>query len=186
MLDKFKKWTPTTLEQVIEASNRLINAAAEDIFYANVKVCEEKLIKWFKNLTGKIIYWDNGIKPEVEYLYITEVNTPCHTRHNFYLSGIRLSKVNRIGPDCLSTFTLTIDLNDITAINQNKCAIWRNGRRVDYVICSNVQYMTTVSTMKDLAEKIMKIPDKMTESNKLTPRPKLKLSIKRKPSKCKD
>lgn len=186
MFAKLKKWNPSTLEQVIEVSNRLINAASVDIFYAIQNECDTKHRQWFAGLVGKIIYWDSGIKGQHEYLYVKEVKTEKKPKHLVYINGIRLSKYNRIGGNCLANYTLTIDTCEIIDTTKTSCTIRTFGFKHEYTICSNVQYVDTVGEMRKIAADVMKLPYEPSEPQKPKPRPKLKLSIKRGPTKRKD
>lgn len=176
MLAKLKAWTPKTLEQVIEVGNRLIHAANEDIFCATTKKCQSDKVRYFMGMKGKMIKYPLGIARSVEYIYVTGVEfhqKEWDTTAN--LTGVRLSKYNRIGNDIVQLYTLPIQFGSVLDMKEDSVTTLEANRRVEYTIVSNYdEYKDAVSRMKAFVPMLQYIPESMTQDM-------LKISLQRKP-----
>lgn len=175
MLAKLKAWTPKTLEQVIEVGNRLIHAANEDIFCATTKKCKSDKVRYFMGMKGKLIKYPLGIARSVEYIYVTGVefdHKEWDTTAN--LTGVRLSKYNRIGNDIVQLYTLPIQFGSVLDMKEDSVTTLEANRRVEYTIVSNyAEYKDAVSRMKAFVPMLQYIPESMTQDM-------LKISLQRK------
>jgi len=164
MLNKLKAWTPRTLEQVIEVGNRLIRAANDDIFYSTSKECKDEKVPYFMDMKGKMIKYANGIAHSTEYIYVTGVeidDKEWETTAN--ITGVRLSKYNRIGNDTVQLYTLPIRFNTVVDMKEDSVTILVSNYRVEYSIVSNfAEYKDVVSRMKAFAPIVQNIPEVMT------------------------
>ena len=175
MLAKLKAWTPKTLEQVIEVGNRLIHAANEDIFCATTKKCKSDKVRYFMDMKDKMIKYPLGIARSVEYIYVTGVefdHKEWDTTAN--LTGVRLSKYNRIGNDIVQLYTLPIQFGSVLDMKEDSVTTLEANRRVEYTIVSNYdEYKDAVSRMKAFVPMLQYIPESMTQDM-------LKISLQRK------
>lgn len=165
MLAKLKAWTPKTLEQVIEVGNRLIHAANKDIFCATTKKCESDKVRYFMDMKDKMIKYPLGIARSVEYIYVTGVefdHKEWDTTAN--LTGVRLSKYNRIGNDIVQLYTLPIQFDSVLDMKEDSVTTLEANRRVEYTIVSNYdEYKDAVSRMKAFVPMLQYIPESMTQ-----------------------
>ena len=165
MLAKLKAWTPKTLEQVIEVGNRLIHAANEDIFCATTKKCQSDKVRYFMGMKDKMIKYPLGIARSVEYIYVTGVefdHKEWDTTAN--LTGVRLSKYNRIGNDIVQLYTLPIQFGSVLDMKEDSVTTLEANRRVEYTIVSNYdEYKDAVSRMKAFVPMLQYIPESMTQ-----------------------
>lgn len=165
MLAKLKAWTPKTLEQVIEVGNRLIHAANEDIFCATTKKCQSDKVRYFMDMKDKMIKYPLGIARSVEYIYVTGVefdHKEWDTTAN--LTGVRLSKYNRIGNDIVQLYTLPIQFGSVLDMKEDSVTTLEANRRVEYTIVSNYdEYKDAVSRMKAFVPMLQYIPESMTQ-----------------------
>lgn len=165
MLAKLKAWTPKTLEQVIEVGNRLIYAANEDIFCATTKKCQSDKVRYFMGMKDKMIKYPLGIARSVEYIYVTGVefdHKEWDTTAN--LTGVRLSKYNRIGNDIVQLYTLPIQFGSVLDMKEDSVTTLEANRRVEYTIVSNYdEYKDAVSRMKAFVPMLQYIPESMTQ-----------------------
>lgn len=165
MLAKLKAWTPKTLEQVIEVGNRLIHAANEDIFCATTKKCKSDKVRYFMGMKDKMIKYPLGIARSVEYIYVTGVefdHKEWDTTAN--LTGVRLSKYNRIGNDIVQLYTLPIQFGSVLDMKEDSVTTLEANRRVEYTIVSNYdEYKDAVSRMKAFVPMLQYIPESMTQ-----------------------
>lgn len=165
MLAKLKAWTPKTLEQVIEVGNRLIYAANEDIFCATTKKCQSDKVRYFMDMKDKMIKYPLGIARSVEYIYVTGVefdHKEWDTTAN--LTGVRLSKYNRIGNDIVQLYTLPIQFGSVLDMKEDSVTTLEANRRVEYTIVSNYdEYKDAVSRMKAFVPMLQYIPESMTQ-----------------------
>lgn len=165
MLAKLKAWTPKTLEQVIEVGNRLIYAANEDIFCATTKKCKSDKVRYFMGMKDKMIKYPLGIARSVEYIYVTGVefdHKEWDTTAN--LTGVRLSKYNRIGNDIVQLYTLPIQFGSVLDMKEDSVTTLEANRRVEYTIVSNYdEYKDAVSRMKAFVPMLQYIPESMTQ-----------------------
>lgn len=175
MLNKLKAWTPKTLEQVIEVGNRLIHAANDDIFYSTSKERKAEKVPYFMDMKGKMIKYPNGIAHSTEYIYVTGVeidDKEWETTAN--ITGVRLSKYNRIGNDTVQLYTLPIRFNTVVDMKEDAVTVLVSSYRVEYAIVSNfAEYKDVVSRMKAFAPLVQSIPEVMT-------RDMLKISLHKK------
>lgn len=175
MLAKLKAWMPKTLEQVVEVGNRLIHAANEDIFCATTKKCQSNKVRYFMDMKGKLIKYPLGIARSVEYIYVTGVeidHKEWDTTAN--LTGVRLSKYNRIGNDIVQLYTLPIQFGSVLDMKEDSVTTMEANRRVEYTIVSNYdEYKDAVSRMKAFVPMLQYIPESMTQDM-------LKISLQRK------
>lgn len=175
MLAKLKAWTPKTLEQVIEVGNRLIHAANEDIFCATTKKCQSDKVRYFMGMKDKMVKYPLGIARSVEYIYVTGVefdHKEWDTTAN--LTGVRLSKYNRIGNDIVQLYTLPIQFGSVLDMKEDSVTTLEANRRVEYTIVSNYdEYKDAVSRMKAFVPMLQYIPESMTQDM-------LKISLQRK------
>ena len=164
MLAKLKAWTPKTLEQVIEVGNRLIHAANEDIFCATTKKCQSDKVRYFMDMKGKMIKYPLGIARSVEYIYVTGVeidDKEWETTAN--ITGVRLSKYNRIGNDTVQLYTLPIRFSTVVAMKEDAVTVLVSNYRVEYAIVSDYdEYKDVVDRMKAFAPLVQSIPEVMT------------------------
>jgi hypothetical protein len=164
MLNKLRTWTPKTLEQVIEVGNRLIHAANEDIFYTTSKENKSEKVPYFMDMKGKMIKYPNGIAHSTEYIYVTgvEINDKeWETTAN--ITGIRLSKYNRIGNDTIQLYTLPIHFSSVLDMKEDSVTILVSNYRVKYTIVSDfTEYQDVVSRMKTFVPMLQNIPEYMT------------------------
>lgn len=164
MLNKLKAWTPKTLEQVIEVGNRLIHAANEDIFYSTSKERKAEKVPYFMDMKGKMIKYPNGIAHSTEYIYVTGVeidDKEWDTTAN--ITGVRLSKYNRIGNDTVQLYTLPIRFGTIVDMKEDAVTVLVSNYRVEYAIVSNfAEYKDAVARMKAFAPLVQSIPEVMT------------------------
>jgi len=164
MLNKLKAWTPKTLEQVIEVGNRLIHAANEDIFYSTSKERKAEKVPYFMDMKGKMIKYPNGIAHSTEYIYVTGVeidDKEWDTTAN--ITGVRLSKYNRIGNDTVQLYTLPIRFSTVVDMKEDAVTVLVSSYRVEYSIVSNfAEYKDAVSRMKAFAPLVQSIPEVMT------------------------
>jgi hypothetical protein len=164
MLNKLKAWTPKTLEQVIEVGNRLIHAANEDIFYSTSKERKAEKVPYFMDMKGKMIKYPNGIAHSTEYIYVTGVeidDKDWDTTAN--ITGVRLSKYNRIGNDTVQLYTLPIRFSTVVDMKEDAVTVLVSSYRVEYSIVSNfAEYKDAVSRMKAFAPLVQSIPEVMT------------------------
>lgn len=165
MLAKLKAWTPKTLEQVIEVGNRLIHAANEDIFCATTKKCQSDKVRYFMGMKDKMVKYPLGIARSVEYIYVTGVefdHKEWDTTAN--LTGVRLSKYNRIGNDIVQLYTLPIQFGSVLDMKEDSVTTLEANRRVEYTIVSNYdEYKDAVSRMKAFVPMLQYIPESMTQ-----------------------
>lgn len=175
MLNKLKAWTPKTLEQVIAVGNSLIHAANEDIFYSTSKERKAEKVPYFMDMKGKMIKYPNGIAHSTEYIYVTGVeidDKDWETTAN--ITGVRLSKYNRIGNDTVQLYTLPIRFSTVVDMKEDAVTVLVSSYRVEYSIVSNfAEYKDAVSRMKAFAPLVQSIPDFMT-------RDMLKISLHKK------
>ena len=175
MLNKLKAWTPKTLEQVIEVGNRLIHAANEDIFYSTSKERKAEKVPYFMDMKGKMIKYPNGIAHSTEYIYVTGVeidDKEWDTTAN--ITGVRLSKYNRIGNDTVQLYTLPIRFSTVVDMKEDAVTVLVSSYRVEYAIVSNfAEYKDVVDRMKAFIPMVQYIPDFMT-------RDMLKISLHKK------
>ena len=181
MLNKLKAWTPKTLEQVIEVGNRLIHAANEDIFYSTSKERKADKVPYFMAMKGKLIKYPNGIAHSTEYIYVTGVeidDKEWETTAN--ITGVRLSKYNRIGNDTVQLYTLPIRFSSVVDMKEDGVTVLVSNYRVEYSIVSSfAEYKDAVSRMKAFAPLVQNIPEDMT-------RDMVKISLPKKSfTKCK-
>jgi hypothetical protein len=164
MLNKLKAWTPKTLEQVIEVGNRLIHAANEDIFYSTSKERKAEKVPYFMDMKGKMIKYPNGIAHSTEYIYVTGVeidDKEWETTAN--ITGVRLSKYNRIGNDEIQLYTLPIRFSTVVDMKEDAVIVLVSNYRVEYTIVSNfAEYKDAVARMKAFIPMVQYIPDFMT------------------------
>lgn len=164
MLNKLKSWTPKTLEQVIEVGNRLIHAANEDIFYSTSKERKAEKVSYFMNMKGKMIKYPNGITKTTEYIFVTGVEIDYkdwETTAN--ITGVRLSKYNRIGNDTVQLYTLHIRFSSIVDMKEDAVTVLSSNYRIEYSIVSNfAEYNDVVARMKAFAPLVQNIPEDMT------------------------
>ena len=164
MLKKLKDWTPKTLEQVIEVGNRLIHTANEDIFYSTSKERKSEKVPYFMDMKGKLIKYPNGIAHSTEYIYVTGVeidDKEWETKAN--LTGIRLSKYNRIGNDTVQLYTLPIRFSSVVDMKEDGVTVLVSNYRVEYSIVSNfAEYKDVVARMKAFAPLVQNIPEVIT------------------------
>ena len=176
MLNKLKAWTPKTLEQVIAVGNRLIHAANEDIFYATSKERKAEKVPYFMDMKGKMIKYPNGIAHSTEYIYVTGVeiaDKEWDTTAN--ITGVRLSKYNRIGNDEIQLYTLPIRFSTVVDMKEDAVTVLVSNYRVEYAIVSNfAEYKDVVARMKAFIPMVQSIPEVMT-------RDMLKISLHKKP-----
>ena len=175
MLNKLKAWTPKTLEQVIEVGNRLIRAANDDIFYRTSNERKAEKVPYFMDMKGKMIKYANGIAHSTEYIYVTGVeidDKEWETTAN--ITGVRLSKYNRIGNDTVQLYTLPIRFGTVVDMKEDSVTILVSNYRVEYAIVSDyTEYKDVVDRMKALASLVQYIPEFM-------PRDMLKISLHKK------
>lgn len=175
MLNKLKAWTPKTLEQVIAVGNSLIHAANEDIFYSTSKERKAEKVPYFMDMKGKMIKYPNGIAHSTEYIFVTGVeidDKDWETTAN--ITGVRLSKYNRIGNDTVQLYTLPIRFSTVVDMKEDAVTVLVSSYRVEYSIVSNfAEYKDAVSRMKAFAPLVQSIPDFMT-------RDMLKISLHKK------
>lgn len=175
MLNKLKTWTPKTMEQVIEVGNRLINVANENIFYATSKEHKEEKVPYFMDMKGKIIKYPNGVLHSTEYIYVTGVEIDDEEWDTTAkITGVRLSKYNRIGNDTIQLYTLPIRFSSVVDMKEDGVTVLVSHYRVKYSIVSNfTEYKDVVSRMKVFAPMVQNIPEKMS-------RDKVKISLHKK------
>ncbi len=175
MLNKLKSWTPKTLEQVIEVGNRLIHAANEDIFYSTSKERKAEKVPYFMDMKGKMIKYPNGIAHSTEYIYVTGVeidDKEWDTTAN--ITGIRLSKYNRIGNDTVQLYTLPIRFSTVVDMKEDAVTVLVSNYRVEYAIVSDyTEYKDVVDRMKAVASLVKDIPDYITQKT-------VKISLRKK------
>ena len=165
MLAKLKAWTPKTLEQVIEVGNRLIHAANGDIFCATTKKCKSDKVRYFMDMKGKMIKYPLGIARSVEYIYVTGVEFD-HKEWDTTakLTGVRLSKYNRIGNDIVQLYTLPIQFGSVLDMKEDSVTTLEANCRVEYTIVSDyAEYKDAVSRMKAFVPMLQDIPEFMTQ-----------------------
>jgi hypothetical protein len=175
MLAKLKAWTPKTLEQVIEVGNRLIHAANGDIFCATTKKCKSDKVRYFMDMKGKMIKYPLGIARSVEYIYVTRVEFD-HKEWDttVKLTGVRLSKYNRIGNDIVQLYTLPIQFGSVLDMKEDSVTTLEANCRVEYTIVSDyAEYKDAVSRMKAFVPMLQDIPEFMTQDM-------IKISLRRK------
>lgn len=175
MLAKLKAWTPKTLEQVIEVGNRLIHAANGDIFCATTKKCKSDKVRYFMDMKGKMIKYPLGIARSVEYIYVTGVEFD-HKEWDTTakLTGVRLSKYNRIGNDIVQLYTLPIQFGSVLDMKEDSVTTLEANCRVEYTIVSDyAEYKDAVSRMKAFVPMLQDIPEFMTQDM-------IKISLRRK------
>lgn len=164
MMKRLSAWTPKTLEQVIEVGNRLIHAASEDIFYSTSKERKAEKVPYFMDMKGKMIKYPNGVLHSTEYIYVTGVeidDKEWETTAN--ITGVRLSKYNRIGNDTVQLYTLPIRFSSIVDMKEDAVTVLVSNYRVEYAIVSNfAEYKDVVGRMKAFAPLVQSIPEVMT------------------------
>ena len=176
MLAKLAKWKPTTLEQVIQVGERLIHAANEDLFYGSAKADTAGAKTFFESLVGKMLKYPNGIMGSTEYLYIDEVTfAECEWNMHAKLTGVRLSKHNRIGGDTIQVYTLPVHFNNIIARDDNSVTVSANGFHVKYeVVTKFKEYSDAYIRIREVIERANKIPSawgKVVSKVSLTKKP---------------
>ena len=161
MLDKLAKWKPKTLEQVITACERLKHAANEEIFYGNSRADNGEKKSFFESLVGKMLKYPNGIANSTEYLYVTKVDiTELDLDTTAKLTGMRLSKYNRIGNDTVQEYTLPILYSSIVDMKVQSFTVMRHGFKVTHsIVSTQAEYLDAIMRMRNIAEKAMAIPD---------------------------
>jgi hypothetical protein len=160
MISKLAAWKPRTLEQVITVGERLIQAANEARFGGLTRTINSDKVKFFKSLEGKLVKYPNGIVNSTEYLYVKEVDIgEVALDMTARLTGIRLSKYNRIGADTIQEYTLTIPFSSIVDIGNDYFTVYRNDYRVEYSIVVGDEYKGAISRMKSLAVEVIGLPD---------------------------
>ena len=175
MLTKLKAWTPKTLEQVIEVGNRLVHAANKDIFCATTKKCKSDKVRYFMDMKGKMIKYPLGIARSFEYIYVTGVEFD-HKEWDTTakLTGVRLSKYNRIGNDIVQLYTLPIQFGSVLDMKEDSVTTLEANCRVEYAIVSDfAEYKDAVSRMKAFVPMLQYIPEFMTQDM-------VKISLRRK------
>jgi len=176
MLKKLSAWKPKTLEQVIAVGERLIHAANEDIYYGQASVGKEDKVAYFNGLKGKMIKYPNGISQSMEYIYVTGIeidDKEWDTTAN--ITGVRLSKYNRIGNDTLQMYTLPVRFGTIVDMKENAVTVLVANYRVEYAIVSNLdEYKDVVARMKAFAPVVQNVPKDLVREN-------VKISLHRRP-----
>ena len=160
MLKKLATWKPSTLEQVIQVGERLIKAANDDIFYGSYKINTKNTEDFFKNLDGKMVKYPNGITNSTEYIFVDQVDfAECEWNMHVKLTGVRLSKHNRIGEDTVQVCTLPIRFNDIIDQDEYSVTISSNGFKVTYeVVTSETEYLDVYNRIHGVIDRAGKIP----------------------------
>lgn len=167
MLAKLSTWKPSSLEQVITACERLIHAANEDIYYGNSRADDGEKRDFFNSLVNKMLTYGNGVANSTEYLYVTRVNiVEADLDTTAKITGIRLSKFNRIGNDTLQEYTLPIMYSSIVNMKVNGFTVLRNGYKVEYsIVNTQADYLEAVSRMRYIAERAMEIPEYLSKGS---------------------
>ena len=167
MLAKLSKWKPSSLEQVITACERLIHAANEDIYYGNSRADDSEKKAFFNSLVNKMLTYGNGVANSTEYLYVTRVNiVEADLDTAVKITGIRLSKFNRIGNDTLQEYTLPIMYSSIVNMKAAGFTVLRNGYKVEYsIVNTQADYLEAVSRMRYIAERTMEIPEYLSKGS---------------------
>ena len=167
MLAKLSTWKPSSLEQVITACERLIHAANEDIYYGNSRADDSEKRDFFNSLVNKMLTYGNGVANSTEYLYVTRVNiVEADLDTTVKITGIRLSKFNRIGNDTLQEYTLPIMYSSIVNMKVNGFTVLRNGYKVEYsIVNTQADYLEAVSRMRYIAERTMEIPEYLSKGS---------------------
>lgn len=184
MLKKMGTWNPSSLEQVIEASNRLIKQASEDIFNARVNKSNKKYGDMFRNLEGKVVQWyDSGPFHHKCTLYIMSVN--IWTREwgeTADLVGIAQCIMGRLGDsNSIYKHTVRIRYDSIRSIDSNGFTVfYTNGKEsTTYKVLSGKEYANAVKLMKEMATEVMSIPDAVVPRKRYA-KPTLKVKLVRK------
>lgn len=176
MLTKLGAWKPTTLEQVVTVGERLIHAANEAIFASAARTDYGKKRSYFKQMQHKMIKYPNGIRNSTEYLYIDSVEFSTKWDTCAKLSGIRLSKYNRIGNDMLQEYTLPVMFGNIIDMDETSVTIRANGYSVTYEIVNSYE------EYENVYNRIHAITERATRSvSKYFTRDMCKVSLTKKP-----
>lgn len=177
MLAKLGAWKPKTLEQVVTVGERLIHAANEAIFSSATRTDDGKKRSYFKQMQNKMIKYPNGIRDSREYLYIDSVEFSTSEWDTCAkLSGIRLSKYNRIGNNTLQEYTLPVMFGNIVDMDETSVTILANGYRVTYEIVNDYE------EYENVYNRIHAITERATRSvSKYFTRDMCKVSLTKKP-----
>jgi hypothetical protein len=114
-----------------------------------------------------MLTYGNGVANSTEYLYVTRVNiAEADLDTTVKITGIRLSKFNRIGNDTLQEYTLQIMYSSIVNMKVAGFTVLRNGYKVEYsIVNTQADYLEAVSRMRYIAEKTMEIPEYLSKGS---------------------
>lgn len=165
MLSALATWKPKTLEQVITVGERLIHAANDAIVNSSENTGADEKKAVFNGLVGKMIKYPNGIKDSIEYLYVEHVDFVDVGRETrARVTGVRLSKFNRIGNDTLQVFTLPVPFSNIVDIGKGYVEICANGFTVRYeVVMDPNEYHDVYDRIRTINERVSRIPNKLAK-----------------------
>ena len=161
MFMKLSSWTPATMEQAIEACNRIIRTANEDMYKSASMDTSERYDKFFAGLAGKCIKFPTGIRNSFDYMFIKGAEWD---RNDFdtlvKLFGIRLGKYNRIGGDTIQASSVSIRYGNVLELSPSHIIVSDCGTRAQYAIVTDPEeYALAAMRVKALAAEAMKIPD---------------------------
>ena len=110
MLQKLSGWTPQSNEGVLEAANRLAQAAREEIDKDTVKEAAIDTVEYAKNLQFHTLTYWNGVSSE--HSLVTRVEySKGNSTVSFHM--IRVFSYNRIGTPAMIYYAPTYSVTDI-------------------------------------------------------------------------
>lgn len=181
MLKKMSTWNPSSLEQVIEASNRLIKQASEDIFNSNVKKSNKEYGDKLRRLEGKMIRWNSGFSTTTT-MYVKSVKiTTTEWGESADLYGIAQCFHGRMGSAAIYQNNVTVSYDYLRGINDNGFTVFqpRAGEATVYKVLSGQDYSNAVKLMKEMAAEVMSITDAVAPRKRYA-KPTLKVKLARK------
>ena len=175
MLQKLSGWTPHSNEGVLEAANRLAQAAREEIDRDTVKKAAIDTVEYAKNLQFHTLTYWNGVSSE--HSLVTRVEySKGNSTVSFHM--IRVFSYNRIGTPAMLYSAPTYPVSDIhpPMSTQRKDEVNIQGKyyhidmpqAMDAIMREAVRYSEQLNWLVDNAKvgKLRKLWDKSTKSTR--------------------
>lgn len=115
MLGKLAKWTPKTNEDVLEAANRLAQAAREIIEKPSLRSPID-LLKVSDKILGRVLSRKNGVS--IDYDYVYQIEFLANDR-GIVLGTIHMFRRNRIAEWAMSLRKIEVTKEDVEYYNGN-------------------------------------------------------------------
>ena len=115
MLGKLAKWTPKTNEDVLEAANRLAQAAREIIEKPSLRSPVD-LLKVSDKILGRVLSRKNGVS--IDYDYVYQIEFLANDR-GIALGTIHMFRRNRIAEWAMSLRKIEVTKEDVEYYNGN-------------------------------------------------------------------